>query len=69
MAFALSHFDHPSKGKSIGDLHGEALKALAPFGPVTIFPLYHPAAVFYNRKLEPALDSDFSRLIELAREI
>lgn len=69
MAFALSHFDHPSKGKRIGDLHGEALTAQAPFGPVKIFPLYHPAAVFYNRKLEPALDSDFSHLVELARKI
>jgi DNA polymerase len=69
MTFALSHFDLPSKGKSIGDLHGVALKAQANFGEVTIFPLYHPAAVFYNRKLEPLLDKDFSRLIELSQEV
>lgn len=68
MAFALSHFDLPSKGKSIGDLHGKALTSQTSFGPVMIFPLYHPAAVFYNRKLEPVLDNDFSHLIELARE-
>ena len=63
MAFALSQYNLPRKGMSIGDLHGKAIPAQGPFGSVTIFPLYHPAAVFYNRKLEPLLDQDFSRLI------
>ena len=67
MAFALSHFALPGKGQRIGDIHGEAFRAEAAFGPLTVFPLYHPAAVFYNRKLEPELEADFAELVALAR--
>ncbi len=67
MAFAISFFDLPAKGKKIGEVHGNEFAAKSSFGQLTVFPLYHPAAVFYNRKLESQLEADFSKLISLAK--
>lgn len=47
---------------SIGKVHGKAFEVQASWGPVVIFPLYHPAAVLYNRRLEPELRGDFESL-------
>lgn len=69
MAFIMSHFALPDKDKSIGELHGKGFTAPASFGEVVVFPLYHPAAVFYNRKLEPELDHDFACLVNLAHSM
>lgn len=65
MDFILTHFNLPDKGKKIGSLHGIPLKANSSFGQVIIFPLYHPAAVFYNRQLAPELAKDFEKLVAL----
>ncbi len=62
MNFILSQFSMPEHGRSIGDLHGQLLKAETPFGDFQILPLYHPAAMFYNRSLEKALHQDFQQL-------
>jgi DNA polymerase len=64
--FALDHFDLPEQGQKIGDLHGRTLEAQAAYGPVAIVPLYHPAAVFYNRDLRETLEEDFSILERFA---
>ena len=47
---------------SIGEIHGRALDAEAPWGRAVLFPLYHPAAVLYNRGLEAELTGDFESL-------
>ena len=47
---------------SIGEVHGRSLEAQAPWGRIVIFPLYHPAAVLYNRSLEGELKRDFASL-------
>ncbi|MBG0787811.1 MAG: uracil-DNA glycosylase [Anaerolineaceae bacterium] len=65
MEFMLAHFDLPEKHEKIGALHGQPLSTLTSFGNVILFPLYHPAAIFYNRKLEPALAADFTKLVSL----
>jgi DNA polymerase len=62
MAFILKIFDHPQKGKTIGELHGEILESGSEHGKINIIPLYHPAAVFYNRNLEQVLYNDFQKL-------
>lgn len=64
MEFILKTFDHPQKGKKIGELHGEILETASENGKIKIIPLYHPAAVFYNRNLEQVLHEDFQKLNE-----
>lgn len=65
MEFILTHFDLPERRERIGTLHGKPLKVTTSTEQVILFPLYHPAAVFYNRKLEPELAEDFKRLVAL----
>ena len=48
--------------KTIGEVHGKALLVDAPWGEVTLFPLYHPAAILYNRTLEKELVTDLETL-------
>jgi DNA polymerase len=47
---------------SIGEIHGRLFEVEAPWGRVVLFPLYHPAAVLYNRGLEAELIEDFESL-------
>ena len=66
MNFILDQYDLPVKDQTIGDLHGELLTAKTSFGIVKILPLYHPAAMFYNRKLQPVIEKDFKILEQFA---
>jgi DNA polymerase len=68
MEFILDYFNHPYSNKTIGEIHGELLQASTQFGPIIIVPLYHPAAVFYNRSLEQAMFEDFQTLGALLRD-
>ncbi len=52
------------EGSVIGDTHGKPIRVRAPWGEVVIFPLYHPAAAIYNRKLLGELERD---MVELSR--
>lgn len=65
MDFMIRQYDLPGKGEKIGQLHGKVLVGRADYGEIRVFPLYHPAAVFYNRKLEPVLEEDFRRMTAL----
>lgn len=47
---------------SIGEVHGKAFEVQADWGPVVVFPLYHPAAALYNRGLESEMRRDFEGL-------
>ena len=49
----------------IGDIHGSVFRVEASWGDVILFPLYHPAAVLYNRTLEQELRDDFASLKRL----
>ena len=62
MRFILKTYDHPQKDKKIGELHGQILEAQTRNGKINIIPLYHPAAVFYNRNLEKKLEEDFQEI-------
>ena len=50
---------------AIGAVHGQLIKR--PDMPL-IFPLYHPAAVIYNRELQSVYDADLLRLSGLLAE-
>jgi DNA polymerase len=58
----LEQFNVPERAQGMSELHGRALPATAPYGTVTIVPMYHPAAAFYNRELETTLQEDFRTL-------
>jgi DNA polymerase len=66
MDFTLKRYNLPEQGKKIGDLHGQILKAEVSYGEVTVVPLYHPAAAFYNQDLEDTMEEDFRVLEEFA---
>jgi len=49
----------------IGDVHGKLLRVKTRWGEVVVYPLYHPAAAIYNRKLLGELEGDMKRLAAL----
>jgi uracil-DNA glycosylase family 4 len=62
MDYMLKHFGLPQRGRKIGDLHGQILDAESSFGHLSILPLYHPAAAFYNQDLKKAIREDIKVL-------
>ena len=42
--------------------HGKVFEAQASYGPITIIPLYHPAAAIYDQSLKTTLMIDFKIL-------
>ena len=59
-------FDRYGLGKAvIGDVHGKEFRAETGSPGLTLFPLYHPAAAIYNRRLVEELDKDMRRLAAL----
>lgn len=51
--------------KEIGEIHGVPINANLSFGEIIIFPLYHPAAAIYNRKLFSTLKEDFKKMVKI----
>lgn len=49
-------------GTVIGSCHGEAREARIGDIALPVFPLYHPAAIIYNRSLRDVYDEDLRRL-------
>jgi len=47
---------------SIGDAHGKPVRAKFSWGDAIVFPLYHPAAAIYNRRLLGELEDDIAAL-------
>ncbi len=62
MEFVLEQLNLPQQGRTIGELHGQVIPAEAPFGPLVVVPLYHPASAFYNERLRATLEEDFQVL-------
>jgi uracil-DNA glycosylase family 4 len=53
------------KKSVIGDAHGKLYRVEAPWGNVLVYPLFHPAAAIYNRKLLVELQRDMVGLSKL----
>jgi uracil-DNA glycosylase len=62
----LEYFEVSQQNEMMGSLHGKALETEASFGEVTILPMYHPAAAFYNKDIEDTLRQDFQVLKQFA---
>ena len=62
MHYILEKFAVPEASRPISELHGRTFLAKTSSGPITIIPLYHPAAAIYNRALIEDLKKDFAIL-------
>lgn len=62
MDFILEHFGAAEQGQKISVLHGKLLEAQAPYGPVAVVPLYHPAVALYTTLRRATLIEDFQLL-------
>ena len=62
LAFVLSALGLPEAGQRISALHGQVLRATAPYGEVAVVPLYHPASAFYRRELREVMEEDLRAL-------
>ena len=49
----------------IGEVHGKPCMVKTMWGEVIVYPLYHPAAAIYNRKLLGELEDDMGNLARL----
>ncbi|MDE2213202.1 MAG: uracil-DNA glycosylase [Patescibacteria group bacterium] len=61
-AYIMRKFDLDLFIEPISKAHGHIFDAEAPFGPIQIVPLYHPAAAIYNQHLKETLFKDFEVL-------
>jgi uracil-DNA glycosylase family 4 len=53
----------------IGDIHGRSFDIKTEWGPILLFPLYHPAAAIYNRQLIEVLREDMEHLSNIMNRI
>lgn len=65
MRTILEKFELDAMIGPISKLHGAVLDAEAPYGSITIVPMYHPAAALYNPELKQELLKDFQNLKNL----
>jgi uracil-DNA glycosylase family 4 len=56
---------HGLRRHAIGSIHGHVLPIKAPWGDTKLYPIYHPAAILYNRRLEEDLRNDLRALRNL----
>ena len=66
MEFLFDFLKMPQKGQKISQLHGQSLEAQAPYGKITMVPLYHPAVALYTTAQRETLAADFQVLRKLA---
>lgn len=62
MDFILEQFEIAERGQKISALHGQLLQAQAPYGPLAVVPLYHPAVALYTTERRQTLLDDFQVL-------
>jgi DNA polymerase len=61
MVYVMQCFD-PFWEESISKAHGKEYVVEASYGPVTVIPLYHPAATIYNQHLKETFFEDGEKL-------
>ncbi len=62
MAYIMKKFGLESELSVISKIHGKIFKTMAPYGELTIIPLYHPAVAVYDRTKLEEMKKDFSIL-------
>ena len=56
---------HGLRRQAIGSIRGHVLPIKAAWGDAKLYPIYHPAAILYNRRLEEDLRNDLRALRKL----
>lgn len=62
MGYIMEHFGLAAQLEPISRMHGRVFEAAAPYGPIHIVPLYHPAVAVYNNATKPGLKEDIQVL-------
>lgn len=62
MEFMLKLLNADEQGGKISALHGKVISAQAPYGPVSLVPLFHPAVALYTAARRDELLADFQVL-------
>ena len=62
MDYIMRKFNLDGQITSISRMHGQSYTAKAPYGEITIVPLYHPAVAIYNQSSKEILMEDFKIL-------
>jgi DNA polymerase len=62
MKYVLTKYGCAEAGEPISRMHGRVLTAQAPYGPIHIVPLYHPAVAVYNATTKDTLTTDMQVL-------
>jgi DNA polymerase len=62
MEFVLTLFNATERDQKISVLHGKTLSVQAPYGPISVVPLYHPAVALYSKDRRATLERDFQAL-------
>ncbi len=68
LQYLLHYYKSSLAGQTISTLHGQPIVVSAPYGRLSIMPLYHPAVVLYGQKLKQTLFDDFQTLKKLLRK-
>jgi DNA polymerase len=63
MNFIIDQYALPLNDQKIGQLHGKKMMINTSYSTIFFIPLYHPAAVFYNRSLQETLEDDFKNVL------
>lgn len=62
MGYILNAYGLQDQLRPISAMHGRIFEAVAPYGPLTIIPLYHPAVSVYNPSTKGVLLEDMKVL-------
>ncbi len=68
MAYIMKKFGLEGVLEPISALHGKVFSVRAPYGDISIVPLYHPAVAVYNPHMIEKLKDDFKVILEYAKK-
>ncbi len=66
MKYVMKKFGLDLELEPISKIHGKVFETKAPYGPLSIVTLYHPAAALYNGGMRDTLQKDFEVLKKFA---
>ncbi len=67
MEYIMRRFDLADSFDVISKIHGRVFETKASYGPLTVVPLFHPAAAIYDQRKKETLIADMKILAALAK--
>ncbi len=68
MEYIMRRFDLADSFDVISKIHGRVFETTASHGPLTVVPLFHPAAAIYDQRKKETLIADMKILAALAKK-